>query len=315
MSTSVLAADKASVESRTIGTRIRDAAVMAFVATVKTAVVRGPRSAIAPTARSMAFLHRNFVLRERRILSDNLERILGIEPGSDEMRRMRRRISVNQAAGVLETIRAIHRPGTAQISGLEELRRESRRIETRRGQILVTAHLGSWELLGACMAQVVSTRFVSLAKRSPVAPFARFLSELRAAAGTGELWIGRKSMLREMLTVLRRGGWLGLAMDQKPEGRGPEVEFFGRPTRFVVGPASLAIRTGCPVLAAFCLREGPFRYRLTCRTVLEPEHAESDPDALTQRLASVLEEEIRRNVTQWPWTYRRWRFAGDPKPR
>lgn len=294
--------------------KLRDAAAGLFVATIKTVVLYAPRALFRPFVATLAFLHRNSSRREVVILRSNLEQVLGLAPGSTAMRAMRKSISLYQAASVLETVRGIHRPDSIEVSGLDELRRAVTGMEREgRGQILITAHLGSWELLGRCMAEVSDTRFHSLAKRSPVEPFTRFLEDLRHRAGTGVLWIGRKSLLREMLKTLKKGEWLGFAMDQKPEGgRGPVVQFFGRQTEFVIGPASLAIRTGCPVLAAFCIREGPFRYRVWCRQVLPVDHGESDEQALTQRLADEIERAIRKHPDQWPWSYRRWRF--DPVP-
>ena len=121
--------------------------------------------------------------------------------------------------------------------------------------------------------------------------------------------------MRDMVRTLRRGGSLGIVMDQRPQkGSGLRVEFCGFPTEFVGGPAAIAIRTGCAVVGVFCMREGPFRYRLLTYEVAPPNHEETDQVALTQRMASTIERVIRDYPEQWTWTYRRWRFSDLPVP-
>ena len=72
-----------------------------------------------------------------------------------------------------------------------------------------------------------------------------------------------------MLRNIKDGGSIGFVMDQKPEGRkGPKVEFFGHPTEFVGGPASIAGKTGCAIISVFCLRVAPYSYQLISRELL-----------------------------------------------
>ena len=104
-------------------------------------------------------------------------------------------------------------------------------------------------------------------------------------------------------------GAVGFVMDQKPEGRkGPVVSFFGVPTAFVSGPATMAARLGCGVVSIFCLREGPFRYRLVSRLLLGHAHGETDEQRLTERFAAEIESVVRAYPEQWTWNYKRWRF-------
>lgn len=293
-----------------VGRRLSHRFVALLVPLVTAAVRILPRWTFAPMAKTVAFAYHHSSRREMRILHQNLTQVLGLAPGSPEIRTMTRGIAYHQVISALETVRGIHRPGSVEIEGLDALTAVVGEMESGdRGQMLITAHLGSWELLAMCMAQVGERKFHCLAKRSKTPALTEFLIDLRERAGSGVLWIGGGSLLRQMLTTLKRGEWLGFAMDQKPDARrGPVVEFFGRDTEFVAGPAALAIRTGCPVLAAQCVREGPFRYRVLCAPVLAPDHGESDELELTQRLASEIEAAIRRYPEQWPWSYRRWYF-------
>lgn len=264
-----------------------------------------PSFAIQPLAHLLAWLYRTLAPRKLERALVNLELAFGDQMTGRQRRTLARASLVHQAASLIETARELQRPGSVVIEGQTEFARSVAELEqSSGGQLLVTAHLGSWELLNRAATLVAARGFFALAKQPSQATADSFLDALRLAAGTEVLASGAKSTLRRMLKVLNDGGWLGLAMDQKPDGAGIKVIFFGRETEFVVGPANLIDRQGCRVLAASCVREGPSRYRLTAQEL------EFDPGAsreqITQRLAAELEAMIRAHPEQWLWTYRRW---------
>jgi KDO2-lipid IV(A) lauroyltransferase len=257
-------------------------------------------------------LYRVLARRERRILRRNLRQVLEIDPQSPQGKALARDVFRHHVLAMLETLQGIFRPERIVIEGLGHLRHAFEQAELRgQGQILITAHLGSWEIIGRYVAEVTRGEFYELAKPSRIAPATRLLERIRTRAGSRVLWTGRRALLREMLTVLREGHTLGFAMDQRPEGlRGPVVSFFDQPTEFVPGPASLALKTGACVLAVFCVRLAPYQYRLFVDEV--PVVQPIEVDQLTQVFATVLEERIRAYPEQWPWNYRRWVFPDDP---
>ncbi|MEM6706457.1 MAG: lysophospholipid acyltransferase family protein [Acidobacteriota bacterium] len=274
------------------------------------AIARAPKFSLAPVARFASFVHRRIGGRDMRILRQNLERILELPHDTAEHRRLAFAVTRHQSASALETVRAIFRPGSVRFDGMERLRQLLRGAEEQgRGQIVITAHLGSWELVGHTSAVACQKPFHALAKPSRIAGVTSFLEEMRERMGAKVLWTGRKSILRDMLGALRRGETLGFVMDQKPEvGGGRDVSFFGIPTPFVVGPGALAARTGCPVIAVFCLRRGPFHFEVLCEELFPSGHEIKDEDRLTQAMADAIEAAVRSTPEQWAWTYRRWRF-------
>jgi KDO2-lipid IV(A) lauroyltransferase len=291
--------------------RLRDRVVGA-VLPLALALVRGlPRGALAPVGRCAALLYRTLARRDMAILRRNLELVLGLAPSSPEWRAMRRRVTEQQVHTSLETVREILVPGSVQLTtGQDELARVVKEAEKAgRGFILITGHLGSWELVIRLVSGVTRGRFHVLAKRSRIAPVTALLESLRERIGARVLWTDQRSLPREMLAVLRRGDALGFAMDQKPRWyQGPVVELFGLPTEMPGGAAALTARTQCPVIAVFCVRLGPFRYRLLAEQILGAEHGEHDPQALTQAMAAAIERAIRAYPDQWCWTYKRWLF-------
>lgn len=264
-----------------------------------------PAVAIEPAARLLAWVYRALAPRKLRRAMVNLEIAFGDQMSERQRRELARASLVHQAASLIETARELQQPGSVVIQGHTEFARRVAALEQGSGgQLLITAHLGSWELLNRAATLVATRGFFALAKQPQQVAANSFLDALRLAAGTRVLASGAKSTLRRMLEVLNDGGWLGLAMDQKPEGAGIPVPFFGLETEFVVGPANLIQRQGCRVLAAFCVREGRGRYRLAARQVeFEPGTSREE---ITRRLAAELEAMIRAHPEQWLWTYRRW---------
>ena len=154
------------------------------------------------------------------------------------------------------------------------------------GVIVVTAHLGNWEYVAKYSALATGQTFHALAKPSKSDVLTEFLDRSRSMQNTRVLWTDRKSILKDMLSVLKSGQVLGFVMDQKPEGRrGPIVEFLGQDTEFVTGPEKLSGKTNSPIIAVYCLRLGLWHYRLVYEKI---EHSSvnetSSGHELTQKM-------------------------------
>ena len=177
-----------------------------------------------------------------------------------------------------------------------------------KGAILVTGHLGVWELFGRVFQFLGGRSHVVY--RPPKNPFAdRFLREWRAALGQ-EL-VEREGALRPLLRALRDGGYIGLLMDQHAKRDGVWTPFFGRSASTTPAPALLALRTGAPILPGYLRRlPGTYRFELffdePLRVAPSGDRA-ADIERVTARLSSLLESYIRRTPTQWLWMHRRWR--------
>lgn len=182
------------------------------------------------------------------------------------------------------------------------------------GLIVVTGHLGNFEFLGRYMAAhgLPSTVIV----REPADPaFAAYLRGIREYGGNVALGKGAASV-RVLLSLLKKGQTVTLGIDQNSGDL--FVPFFGVPAGTVAGPALLALRTGAPLLPAFCLLDPDDRYRLI---FLPPIHANStgDREADTARtmteVNAVLEGVVRRCPEQWLWIHNRWKSAFQEKNR
>ena len=177
-----------------------------------------------------------------------------------------------------------------------------------RGAILVTGHLGNWEMAGAAAAArgvPVDAVVVRQANRL----FDDALTANRANLG---IRIVRKGDApRELLRSLAAGRVPGLVADQDARRAGVFVDFFGNPTSTPRGPAVFAIKADVPLFLGTCvpLRDEPGRYRCEVEEIRVERTGDLDADVLrlTAAHAAALEARVRRSPEHYFWQHRRWR--------
>ena len=187
--------------------------------------------------------------------------------------------------------------------GLESWREMS---GSGQGFLLVTAHLGAWEM-GSLLPAHQEQRKIHVVREAETDPRAqRFIADLiRGAAG--ELYTTHFAedpcLGMDLLDALRQGEIVALQGDRpRSGGRTAEVSLFGRPFGMPVGPAALARAAGVPLLPVFVFREGRLRYRCSIRQPIEVPHTAdrcADVTQAVQRFAAELEVAIAHRPYQW----------------
>ena len=191
------------------------------------------------------------------------------------------------------------------VTGLDEV---SEALRQGSGAILVTGHLGNWEVGTACLtARGLEIDGVMQRQSNP-------LADARINANRERLGIqpiDRRQAAKLGLRALREGRALGFVADQDARSGGVFVPFFGRPASTHRGPALLALRSGAPLFAATCIRAPDGRY--DCRIVRIDESREGEPDEVVFRLTAaftrILEAAIRTAPQQYLWQHRRWKSS------
>ena len=188
-------------------------------------------------------------------------------------------------------------------------------LDSRSGIVAVGAHVGSLELF----ARFVAAQGVQLAvvTRDPDDPGMRALvKQLRESGGFTTVDRNRPSGLRTLFRTLADGGVAGLLPDQNASDI--FVPFFGAPAGVADGAAALALKTGCVVIPAFCLRNPDDTYRIVVRPPIVP-NPDADRDTeirrITTEFTQAFEEIIRSAPEQYLWLHSRWRSSFDPASR
>jgi len=182
------------------------------------------------------------------------------------------------------------------------------------GFILITAHLGNWEV-GSMAPAAVKGRPVHVVREAETDPRAQeYIAELIRKQGGGLYHTHfaedpRLGML--LLDALRRGEIVALQGDRpRTGGRIAKVTLFGRPFPLPVGPAALARAAGVPLVPVFVFRQGRRRYRVEVRPPIQVAPTPERPDGVDAalcRFAADLEEAIAEAPHQWFCFRRVWR--------
>ena len=170
--------------------------------------------------------------------------------------------------------------------------------------LILTGHCGNWELLAAAInCRGLGMAVVARPLEEPEQQ--QMLAGLRERFGTPTIARGSEGAARQLLIALRRGGALGMLIDQDTKVDGVWVPFFGRPAFTPVGAAKIALRQkDTAVIPAFIERLDDGRHLATFQPPLDlPE----DPQEATAVMTAKIEEQVRRRPEQWVWMHRRWR--------
>ena len=177
-----------------------------------------------------------------------------------------------------------------------------------RGALLVTAHIGSWELHGVAHGFLLGA--IGLVARPLDNPaLDDRLCAFRRLPGNTVIY--KKRALPQVIALLRANRAVAVLIDQNvQEGDGVFTDFFGRKAATTTVAAALARKTGCALVPAHTELGADGRYRLIYEPALQWEPTAdraADLRRLTQQLTSVIEGWVRKQPAQWLWLHRRWK--------
>ena len=185
-----------------------------------------------------------------------------------------------------------------------------------RGVILLTGHIGAWEL--SVYAHSIYGHPMSFLARRVDNPLVERLAESYRAR-YGNRSIDKRGSLREVMKTLKAGGVVGILADlNTSREEGVFCDFFGVQACSTAGVAALALRTGAVVLPGYIVWDETARiHRLHFEPPLETistGNQKEDVVTNTARYTKTLESIIRRYPDQWLWIHRRWRTRPEGEP-
>jgi len=171
-----------------------------------------------------------------------------------------------------------------------------------RGMIFLTAHVGSWGMMGQMLA-VARGVPINLVMHAGLQP------ELRARLEEGQRFRvietdGSPASAATMLEALENAEIVAMMGDRLYESEGTPVSFLGGTARLPVGPFALAALARAPLVHAFAVRTGPRRYRFVAEPAGElvptgRKRRAEDLHRWAQAFANRLEECVRAHPYQW----------------
>ncbi len=178
-----------------------------------------------------------------------------------------------------------------------------------RGALILTGHLGAWEL--SSFSHSLMGHPMGLVIRRLDNPLVDDLvNQVRCMHGNRV--IHKDDFARGLLDAMRSGETVGILMDTNmTPPQGVFVPFFGIPACTATGLARVARKTEAAVVPGFLFWEpSEGRYVLHFGEELQlqrTDNAEADAVANTALFNRILEHYIRRYPEQWLWLHRRWK--------
>ena len=188
------------------------------------------------------------------------------------------------------------------------------RLARGKGLILVTGHLGNWELGGAYLAaRGLPMEAVARYMENPL--FDRYLTRTRERIGMRI--VHDDEAVRRVPRSLRDGHAVAFLVDQGAVGLASIwVPFFGRLAKTPRGPAVFALRLGAPVVFGAAIRQPSGRFRLTFEPIDSSStgNLEADVERIVTDYTATLERWVRRAPEQYFWHHRRWKHQRPGTP-
>ncbi|MEI8315910.1 MAG: lysophospholipid acyltransferase family protein [Verrucomicrobiota bacterium] len=177
-----------------------------------------------------------------------------------------------------------------------------------KGIIVLSAHIGNWELGAGALAQRgYPVNVVALWQPDPQVN--ALYQSYRNKRGVTPIPFGRAA--RECLAALRRNELVAVMGDRDYTGGRHTVNFFGQPARLPDGPAKLALTTGAPILPMFTVRVAGDKFSYVFGEPIWADRRRDSVDDISARIAGAMEKAISAHSEQWFLFHDLWNIETD----
>jgi KDO2-lipid IV(A) lauroyltransferase len=257
------------------------------------------------------------LISRRRRTIQNLSLAFGEEKSPAEIQEIARQVFLNFSTFAADAIRIplLIENGLDSLVAVRGLENLDELSGNHRGAILLTAHFGNWELLGAWLAWR-GYRIKAVGAPNGNQKLNRMIAEARNRAGYQS--IERGAATREILRALASGYSIGVLIDLDTKVEGVCVNFFNQWAHTPVGPVKLARKYDLKIIPMFIRLTDNYTYVVEVNEPLPLVFTgEKGQDLIfnTQMCSDACEEIIRRYPEQWLWIMRRWKKQPDGAPR
>lgn len=250
----------------------------------------------------------------RRLVQRNLRRVLGPGLSGRELDRLVRRTFISYARYYSDSFRlpALSKDEVAAgftVEGYQPIRDA---VDRGIGPVLALPHLGGWEWAAFWLTQIEHHQVTAVAEALDPPELFEWFTDLRSQLGMHIVPLG-PTAASEVLAAIKACHVVCLLCDRNIGDGGVDVEFFGEKTRLPAGPATLALRTGAPLIPVAVYFRGKGVHAV-CRPPMKLERRDTlreDVARITQDLAHELEELIAAAPEQWHLLQPNWPSDAD----
>ena len=174
-------------------------------------------------------------------------------------------------------------------------------INEKSGTVLVSAHFGSWEILGHWFG-INNYPLVGIAQRQKNKGANLFFEEKRQLSGIKQVY--RKSSMDSLYEILNANKILGLVSDQDARGKGVFVDFFNKPASTHKGAALFHLNTNAALIFGICVQKNIGKYLVEFIPINPKKKSTED---ITQLYTTIIEQSIKKYPEQYFWFHNRWK--------
>lgn len=247
-------------------------------------------------------LHYIFADIDRRAVKENLKAIFP-EKSDWQIRKIRLRMFRNFAKYLVDFFRSpkLDIDYIKRKVKIENIYYIDKALSMRKGVIVLTAHIGNWELGGITMA-LLGYPFWVVALPHKHKKVDNFFNSQRESKGVKVIPLGRA--VRTCLSILKENNVLALAGDRDFSEKGVAIDFFGKSTLFPEGPAAFSLKTGAAIVPGFTVRNKDDSFTLKFEKPLY--NSDNDSIKLIEQYKVIIEDCIRKYPDQWCMFRRFW---------
>ena len=234
--------------------------------------------------------------KDREAVINNLRVILPNE-SQPEIRRKAEKVFVNFSLYLVEFLRfsMIDRSYIDKhisVIGRENLENS---LKSGKGVILLTAHLGNWELAGMALS-LLGYQLMVIALDHKNKRINKFFKQRRQSKGIEVVSLGVS--VKQCFKALRDNKVVAILGDRDFSNTGYSMDFLGRKKKIPRGPVALALRTGAPIIPLFITRDKTDHILMECLAPLEIS-GETEELEIMKQYVKLIERKIYDDPTQW----------------
>jgi len=248
----------------------------------------------------IADTHYFFAFRDRGFVKNNL-RIIFPDKSNQEIRKISMMVFRNFAKYLVDFFRfeKINPEYIKNNVKLENMHHFDDALAKGKGVIVLSAHLGNWELGGVVIAQL-GYPFCVVALPHKIKKVNDFFDRQRNRKGVKVIATGKA--VRSCIAEIRNNHMVALVGDRDFSEKGIVLNLFGKPTHFPQGPAALSLLTGALIVPGFMLRNSDDSFTLRIEKAIEFKpsgNKEKDTIDLINAYNIIIENYIRKYPQQW----------------
>lgn len=175
-------------------------------------------------------------------------------------------------------------------------------LNEHKGCIIISAHLGNWELAGAVLSKLgYPISIVALPHQNKRVN--QFFNEQREFFGS--TIIPTNSAIRRCMEHLKDNRIVAILAERDFTQHGMRMNFLGKPTLIPKGAALFALKTGAPILPTFFIRASNGAYEIKFFEPIYPptptktKYSDKEIEEFMTRYVGIIEDAIKQNPTQW----------------